>query len=65
MSEGGTRFIDVLHPEIGENLLPMTPLGRHGTAEDIAEAVAFLASERAKFITGEILNVAGGYYMRP
>ena len=34
-----------------------------GTA-DIAEAVAFLASDRAAFITGEVLNVAGGSYMR-
>jgi NAD(P)-dependent dehydrogenase (short-subunit alcohol dehydrogenase family) len=34
-----------------------------GTA-DIAEAVAFLASDRAAVITGEVLNVAGGSYMR-
>jgi 3-oxoacyl-[acyl-carrier protein] reductase len=48
-------------------------LARHGTTgplgdvpgtADIAEAVAFLASDRAAFITGEVLNVAGGSYMR-
>jgi len=38
-----------------------TPLRRFGTATDIAEAVCFLASERAKFISGQKLNVDGGY----
>ena len=59
----GTKFIDE-NPRIGEQLLPQTPLGRHASTEDIAEAVAFLASDRAKHVTGEILNVAGGIYMR-
>ena len=36
------------------------PLGRVATAEDIADAIAFLASDRARHITGEILNVNGG-----
>jgi len=39
------------------------PLGRAGTVRDIAEAVAFLASDRAAFITGEVLRVNGGLYM--
>src|SRR5256885_1826511 len=38
-------------------------LGRAGTVKDIAEAVAFLASDRAAFITGEVLRVNGGLYM--
>jgi NAD(P)-dependent dehydrogenase (short-subunit alcohol dehydrogenase family) len=59
----GTKFIDD-NPQIAERLLPQTPLGRHASADDIAEAVAFLASDRAQHITGEILNVAGGIYMR-
>jgi len=41
-----------------------TPLGRNGTAEDIARAVLFLASEAASFITGEYIAVNGGLYMR-
>jgi 3-oxoacyl-[acyl-carrier protein] reductase len=41
-----------------------TPLGRNGTAEDVANAVLFLASEAAGFITGEYIAVNGGLYMR-
>jgi 3-oxoacyl-[acyl-carrier protein] reductase len=41
-----------------------TPLGRNGTAEDIANAVLFLASDAAGFITGEYIAVNGGLYMR-
>lgn len=38
-----------------------TPLGRLGEADDIAEAVAYLASNKAKFVTGQVLNVDGGW----
>ena len=41
-----------------------TPLGRNGTAEDVAKAVLFLASEAASFITGEYIAVNGGLYRR-
>jgi 3-oxoacyl-[acyl-carrier protein] reductase len=41
-----------------------TPLGRNGTAEDIAKTVLFLASDAAIFITGEYIAVNGGLYMR-
>jgi len=43
----------------------MTPLKRLATPQDIAEAVAFFASDRASFITGDILNVAGGLHLAP
>jgi 3-oxoacyl-[acyl-carrier protein] reductase len=36
------------------------PLGHHGDPEDIANIVAFLASDKAKFITGQAINVDGG-----
>ena len=42
-----------------------TPLRRFGTPEDIANAVAWLCSEESSFVTGETLNVSGGWYMRP
>jgi 3-oxoacyl-[acyl-carrier protein] reductase len=41
-----------------------TPLGRNGTAEDVAKAIIFLASDAASFITGEYIAVNGGLYMR-
>ena len=46
-----------------EALLTRVPLGRLGTPEDIAEAVAFLAGPRAAYITGTTLHVNGGMYM--
>jgi len=41
-----------------------TPLGRNGTAEEVAQAVLFLASDAARFITGAILDVNGGRFLR-
>jgi hypothetical protein len=43
-----------------ENLVAATPLGRRGTAEEIANAYLFLASEEASFITGALFSVDGG-----
>lgn len=49
--------------EARESFLKMIPLGRKGTPEDIAHAVAFLASDKASYITGQILAVDGGMAM--
>lgn len=58
-----TSLTDVLSDELRENVLSTTPLGRMGTPEEIAWGVAFLASERSGFITGQVLNVDGGLVM--
>jgi len=55
------RFSTARHrKEVAEH----TPLGRNGTAEDVAKAILFLASDAASFITGEYIAVNGGLYMR-
>ena len=60
----GTIQTDMLagfSQETLEALRQDTPLERLGTPEQVAEAIAFLASDRASFITGDVLNVSGGY----
>ncbi len=52
-----------LSDEFKQNAVKMIPLGRVGTPEDIANSVAFLASEEASYITGHVLNVNGGMLM--
>lgn len=58
-----TALTDVLTPEQKESILANTPMGRMGTPEEVAWAVAFLASERSGFITGHVLTVDGGLVM--
>ena len=52
-----------LSDEFKQNAVKMIPLGRVGTADDVANAVCFLASEEASYITGHVLNVNGGMLM--
>src|SRR4051794_28508361 len=52
-----------LPEELKQKMLSQTPLKRMGSAEDIANAVKFLVSEEASFITGHVLDVNGGIYM--
>ena len=56
-----TDMVRVLGEDTRRMLAEETPLGRLGTPEDIAQAVAFLASEKAAFITGQVLAADGGF----
>ena len=56
-----TDMVQVLGQETLRELAQETPLGRLGTPEDIAHAVAFLASDKASFLTGQILAADGGF----
>lgn len=56
-----TDMVQVLGQDILKELEEQTPLGRLGTPADIAHAVAFFASEKASFITGQVLTADGGF----
>ena len=56
-----TDMVQVLGEETLRDLAEQTPLGRLGTPEDVAEAVAFLAGDRASFLTGQVLTADGGF----
>jgi 3-oxoacyl-[acyl-carrier protein] reductase len=58
-----TDMTTVLSEEIRQNILKNVPLGKLGEPEDIAGAVAYLASAEAKYITGQVLAVDGGMVM--
>ena len=58
-----TSMTSGLSDEFKETALKMIPLGRVGAPEDVANAVAFLASDEASYITGHVLNVNGGMLM--
>lgn len=57
-----TEMTASLSDIVRESYVQAIPLKRMGTAEDVAEAVAFLASEKAAYITGQVLAVNGGMY---
>src|SRR6185437_16093295 len=58
-----TAMTHVLTEELRTQMLASIPLGRAGSDQDIANAVAFLASDAASYITGHVLDVNGGMFM--
>ncbi|MEG2882458.1 MAG: SDR family oxidoreductase, partial [Christensenella sp.] len=55
-----TDMIAALNKDAREALKEETPLGRIGTAEDIAQTIMYLADERNSFITGQVISPNGG-----
>jgi 3-oxoacyl-[acyl-carrier protein] reductase len=49
-----------LSEEIKQGYLKLIPLGREGTAEDVANLCMFLASDEASYITGQVIRIDGG-----
>ncbi len=58
-----TAMTEKLPENVKEEMLKSIPLGRFGTVQDVATAVAFLASPDAGYITGHVIHVNGGMYM--
>ena len=60
-----TDMAKLLSPEVTQYVIANTPIGRLGTAEEIAAAIRFLLSDESSFITGQALVVSGGRVMLP
>jgi len=58
-----TRLTAVLSEEVVQKVQAQIPLGRMGQPNDVADAVAFLASDAAAYVTGQVLRVDGGMAM--
>jgi 3-oxoacyl-[acyl-carrier protein] reductase len=58
-----TDMTAVLSEKVKEAMLSMIPLQRAGIPQDVADAITFLASDQAAYITGQVIHVTGGMYM--
>jgi 3-oxoacyl-[acyl-carrier protein] reductase len=58
-----TPMTEMLSDKVKQAMLAQIPLGRIGQPEDVAEVIAFLASDKASYITGQVIHVNGGMYM--
>lgn len=58
-----TQMTETLPDTVKQRLMSQIPMGRAGSAVEIAETAAFLASDKAAYITGQVISVDGGMYM--
>ena len=58
-----SKMTDVLPEEVKKKYLENIPLGRFGTPEDVANVVAFLASDESGYVTGQVIDIDGGLVM--
>ena len=58
-----TDMTSGLPEQAKQSIVAQTPLGRQGTAEEVAAAVIFLASDEAAYVTGQVIRVNGGMYV--
>jgi 3-oxoacyl-[acyl-carrier protein] reductase len=58
-----TAMTENLPEEVQKQFLDVIPMGRFGTAQEVAQAVKFLISEEASYLTGQVINVNGGLFM--
>jgi 3-oxoacyl-[acyl-carrier protein] reductase len=65
MSPGriATELASTVSGETNERIRSQTPMGRFGTPEEVADLCLFLTSDKARFITGQVVDVAGGWMM--
>ena len=61
--EGGEEKLDVYEPELEEQIIVETPLGWVGQPEDVADVIVFLASEKGRWVSGQMISVSGGRRM--